>query len=167
MFRFSPRPDVRNANCKTLRDVQLSYAPLSILYDRARPTPDQKSDANISSVLDISIDGTVPIAQSTPHTSFIESSDPVLLLDTSRRRALTRNRVSSTPPVTPVPRRRIPAITYSPSSDVGRLVIDEGSTAGPADNATAVVPGTTHEDLDISWLTDQQTRLNYPPGSNQ
>ncbi len=120
----------------------------------------------------MSIDGVVPIAQSTPHTSFVESSDPVLLLDTSRRRSLVRNRVqgpavSSTPPVTPVARRRIPAITYSPSSDVGRLVIDEGSTAGPADNATAVVPGTTHEDLDISWLTDQQTRLNYPPGSNQ
>ncbi len=112
------------------------------------------------------------IAQSPADTSVIEPSDPVTLLDTSRRRALVRTRVqgsavSSATPVTPVPRRRIPEIVYSPSSGIGRLVIDEGSTTAPPENTTAAVPGTTHEDLDISWLNDQQTRLNFPPGSNK
>ena len=123
----------------------------------------------------MSIEGVAPIAQSTPHTSFIEPSDPVVLADLSGRRHLVRQRVlgsgtSTTPPDTPVARRRPTPIVYSPPSrDIGRLVIDESSsTAGTSTNATVVVPGTTHDYLDISWLDEQQTRLQPPPpGSGQ
>ncbi len=80
---------------------------------------------NISSiVLDSSIDGVGPIAQSTPHNSFVESTDPVVVLETTRRRTLTRDRIQNTPPVTPVARRRYTPVQYSPTSAVGRLVID-------------------------------------------
>ncbi len=99
----------KKRNCKTPRDVQLSYTPLGIFNVRARPTPDPQSIANISCVLDVSIDGVAPIAQSTPHTSFVEPSDPVVLASLTGRRNLVRLRVlgsgsAASPPVTPVAR---------------------------------------------------------------
>ena len=125
---------------------------------------------NISSiVLDSSIDGVGPIAQSTPHTSFVDSTDPVVVLETTRRRTLTRERIltSTTPPVTPVARRRYTPVQWSPTSAVGRLVIDEGSSSEPPVNTTVVVRGTSHDELNISWLEEQQARLQQPPGSGQ
>ncbi len=70
-------------------------------------------------------------------------------------------------PVTPLPRRRIPVV-YSPEVGFGRLVIDEGP-GNATEPATTTDPATTVE-LDISWLYEQQTRLNFPPahpGSKQ
>ncbi len=165
----------KKRNCKTPRDVQLSYTPLGIFNVRARPTPDPQSIANLSCVLDVSIDGVAPIAQSTPHTSFVEPSDPVALASLSGRRNLVRLRVlgsgsAASPPVTPVARRRPTPIVYSSPPSLGRLVIDEGSTAGASTNATVVVPASSHDFLDISWLDEQQTRLQPPPpppGSGQ
>ena len=90
-----------------------------------------------------------------------------MVLETSRRRALVRDRILNTPPVTPVARRRIPPVVYSPTSDVGRLVIDEGSSSEPAGNTTVVVRGGSHDELNISWLEEQQARLQHPPGSDQ
>ena len=119
--------------------------------------------------LDVSIDGVAPIAQSTPHTSFVEPSDPVVLASLSGRRNLVRLRVlgsgsAASPPVTPVARRRPTPIVYSSPPSMGQLVIDESSsTAGTSTNATVVVPGSTHDFLDFSWLSEQQTRLQPPP----
>ena len=123
----------------------------------------------------MSVDGVAPIAQSTPHTSFVEASDPVELANLSGRRRLVRQRVlgsgtTTTPPDTPIARRRPTPIFYSSPPSMGQLVIDESSsTAGTSTNATVVVPGSTHDFLDFSWLSEQQTRLqpSPPPGSDR
>ena len=171
MHRISPRPDIGIAIAKHQGSYNyvIQHLTSSIteqdLYLTVNPMQ------NISSIVsDSSIDGVGPIAQSTPHTSFVESTDPVVVLETTRRRTLTRERIlgSTTPPVTHVARGRYTPVVWSPTSAVGRLVIDEGSSTEPSVNATVVVRGTSHEDLNISWLEEQQTRLDQPPpGSNQ
>ncbi len=142
----------QNRNCKTLSDVQLSYT---------TPTTWPAIRHKHSFCLDLSIDGTEPIAQSTPHTSFVYSTDPTTAHDTSRRRMLVRARVTAVaepnePPVTPLPRRRVPVV-YSPEVVFGRLVIDEGTNVPAPSNATSTT------ELDISWLNEQQERLTFPP----
>ncbi len=174
MHRISPRPDIGIAIAK--HQVSYNYVMQHLtssiteqdLYLTGNPMQ------NISSiVLDTSIDGVGPIAQSTPHTSFVESTDPVVVLSVNRRRTLVRERIvgSTTPPETPVAQRRhLPVpVAWSPTSATGRLVIDEGSSTEPTANTTVVIRGTSHEDLSISWLEEQQTRLTQPPppGSDQ
>ena len=93
----------------------------------------------------------------------METTDPATLHDTSRRRRLVRARVTAAPepnqpPVTPLARRRMPVV-YSPEPvGLGRLVIDEA-----AQNATTPANAPTHTELDISWMTEQQERLDFPP----
>ncbi len=108
--------------------------------------------------VDLSIEGTLPIAQSTPNSSFISEQNATTAHDLSRRRRLVRTRVTASDlPVTPLARRRVP-VSYSPEVGLGRLVIDETATDTAVPNAT-VASG----DLHISWLSEQHQRLNFPP----